>query len=250
MAQTFKVLDLQVGPRGNEAMNRYWLDNPGGFSLPLLDVATAFAQDHLNIVRIVQSSEWEHVALFIEEVLTGVSLLVNLTGFVGERAGDTLPASNAFSFPLKPIGPVIKRGGKRVPGVREADTEDELVENAGMLGLLDGVALSMYLPIDVGGNPVDMAVVRPIGSPPTSYLVSVLNGAIYRQVGTQVSRKLSRGGGTSLSGLVPHSSANLASNSNFAGYTTDAEYQADIDFWVAQRQALNGSVSEKTRTVL
>jgi len=102
---------------------------------------------------------------------------------------------------------------------------------------------------DVGGNVVSMAVARPIGNPPTTYLVSPLAGGIYRQVGSQVSRKLSRGGGTSLSGLVPHSRATAPTAAGISAYT---DQQLD-DFVIAKyqpRQALVYNPAEATRTVL
>jgi hypothetical protein len=248
MAQLIKVTDLQVGPRENQAMNRYWLNQPAGFSLSLQDIGAAFASQHIDLVRIVQAVEWEHIALFLEDVLTGTSLLLDLIGFIGQRSGDTTPASNAYSFPLKPIGPTIKRGGKRLPGVADNDANDEVVDNAGMLGLLGGVALGMWLPLDVGGNPVEMAVVRPVGSPPTSYIVSPLVGAIYRQIGTQVSRKLSRGGGTSFSSLVPQAREDFVTEADFDGFL-EPDYQEYIDAVILARQGLEYSPAEVTRIV-
>lgn len=195
MAQLFRIQDLQNGPKGNGALNRYWFDNPTSTDLTLLDVASEFADQHVDIIRLLQSVDWDHVAILIEEVLTGATALFNLIGYIGQRNSTTIPASNAWSYNTKPAGPTLKRGGKRIVGVSEQDSEDDEA-TVGMEQILNAVTPAFYAPLPVGGVALKPAIVRPVGNPVTSYIVSPVNSAIYRGIGTQVTRKLGRGSTT------------------------------------------------------
>lgn len=195
MAQLFRILDLQNGPGGNGALNRYWFDNPTATDLTLLDVASEFADQHVDIIRLLQSLDWSHVAILIEEVLTGATALFNLIGYVGQRNSSTVPASNAWSYNTKPAGPILKRGGKRIVGVSEGDSEDDEATST-MEQILNAITPAFYAPLPVNGVAVKPAIVRPVGNPVTSYIVSPVNSAIYRSIGTQVTRKLGRGSTT------------------------------------------------------
>lgn len=193
MAQLFRVIDLQNGPKGNGAINRYWFDNPSSTDVSLAAVAQEVADWHIDLVRLVQSVDWSHVALLVENVLNGATALFTLIGYIGQRNNSTTPASNAWSFNTKPAGPEIKRGGKRIVGVGEGDSEDDEA-TSGMLTILSNLAPIFYAPLPVGSVNLKPAIVRPIGNPVTSYLVSPITSAIYRGIGTQVTRKLGRGG--------------------------------------------------------
>lgn len=205
MAQLFRILDLQMGPRENECMNRYWFYNPTSETLSITNLANTFFDQHVEIMRLVQSVEWEHVAVFAENVLAaGQSILLNTTGATGVVNEDPTPASNAWSYAMKPIGPILKRGGKRIPGVSEGWTDDEVVTPGNQETAVNAMAAAFEAPLSVGGTLVEPAIVRPDDPvDPTAWIVSVVAGAVFRQIGTQVSRKLSRGGGSSLSGIVP-----------------------------------------------
>ena len=204
MAQLFYIADLQEGPSSNQAMNRYWYLNPDT-AVAAEDVGAAFANSMMELVRIVQSSAWKHNALYVNDVLNpGNSALITLIGWTGGRGPDSTPASNSWSFPMKPFGPTIKRGGKRIPGVAESDTNQEVYDNAVILGLLTAVALGLALNIPVDTADLVPVIVRELANG-TDWLVSAVTGAVFRQIGTQVSRKLSRGGGTSVGSLVAHS---------------------------------------------
>jgi len=204
MAQLFRILDLQNGPKGNGVLNRYWFDNPTGADLDLMDVAAEFADQHVDLVSLIQSSDWSHVAILIEDVLTGLTALFNLIGYIGQRANSTTPASNAWSYNTKPAGPTLKRGGKRIVGVGEGDSEDDEA-TAGMAQILNAIVPIFYAPLLVDGVPIKPSIVRPIGNPVTSYLVSPVTSAIFRGIGTQVTRKLGRGGTLTSANFVANS---------------------------------------------
>lgn len=222
MAQIFQVNDLQVGPRDNQVMNRYFLWNPDAINKTAQQVATAYWVDHGDLVRFIQGNEYRHVAIGVQELVTGNdSFLLTLLNASGLRVGDSMTAFSAYSFPCRATGPTVKKGGKRIPGIREVDSNDDVVEDTGLLALLAGIALSLFLPFDVAGTPFYNAAVRyiPVNN---SAIVAPIIAAIYRQVGSQVSRKLSRGGGTSLGSFVPAGTAEM-NNSAYAQLTNDAE---------------------------
>jgi len=235
MPQLFRIVDLQIGPRENQCMNRYWLDNETATDLDAVDVGNEFFDQHIDLVRLVQSSEWQHSAVFVEDVLEpSNSVLITVVQGGGAINSDPVPASNAWSYALKPIGPVIKRGGKRIPGVSDAWADDEVVGSGTPTAAVEGLAASFFLPILVGAVELNPAVVRPIPLVnPTEYLVSVLAGAIYRQIGTQVSRLLSRGGGTNVSSLVPFQTANKTAT-DYSGYV-ETNAPTDIANAIATR---------------
>lgn len=206
MTQLFRIVDIQVGPQNNECMNRYWFDNPGETTLTSEDVATGFIYQLMDPVRLVQSSLWDHQGVFVEDVQqpSNNTLATVILGN-GVLGGDVTPASNAWSYAMKPSGPIITRGGKRIPGVTEGWTDNEMVlagVPAEAVSILGGFFKGF---LTIGETPIYPCIVRP-ESPvnPTAWLVSYVVGAIYRQIGTQVTRKLSRGGGTSLGSLVAY----------------------------------------------
>lgn len=210
MPQLFRILDLTLGPRQNECMNRYYFDNPTTEVLTAAQVAQAFLEQHVEAVRFVQSTEWTHTAVFVENVLNAAqSALYTITGGGGAISSDPTPASNAWSYAMKPVGPEIKRGAKRIPGVAESWTDDEVVTSGAPGAAVKALASFFLAPLLVNATTINPVIVRPnLPVNPTQWIVSVVAGAIFRQIGTQVSRKLSRGGGNSSSGLI--------------GYTTGA----------------------------
>jgi len=248
MSQLFHVQDIQSGPAENGALNQYWIDNPSATDLDPEDVGVAFAQQHLDVVRLVQNQDWEHIAVLITEVLSGITALVNLVGFVGARGESTTPASNTWSFPLKPIGPTIKRGAKRLVGVGEADSEDDLATTTAA-AILSAITPTFYLPFEVGSTNVKFAIVRPNGTPPTSYLVSTVQGAIYRRIGTQVTRRLGRGGNSTSFSFVPGVVTSVTATS-YASLTADPGDWVDAAAAILDPRALLSNPDyEATRTV-
>lgn len=247
MPQLFHVQAIQEGPASNGAMNRYWYDNATFDDLDPDEVGVAVAQQHLDIVRLIQSSDWEHIAVLVTEVLSGVSALVNLIGYLGGRSTSTTPAANAWSYPLKPIGPTIKRGAKRIVGVGEADSEDDVATTT-MAAILNALTPTFYLPIDVGGTVIKPAIVRPQGTPPTSWLVSTIQGGLYRRIGTQVSRRLGRGGNSTSFSFVP-GKVTTSTATAFSPLVTDPDDWVNaINGVLAPRLLLANNDYEVTRT--
>jgi hypothetical protein len=203
MPQLFRILDFQYAPRQNEVMNRYWFDTADD-GINAVDVALAFGEQFVDLVRLIQSEEYEHIAIFVEDVLQpSNSALVTVLNGEGSVSGDAGTAFSAWSFPMKPIGPVIKRGGKRIPGVAELWSDDDVVLPGTPSAIVEAFAAVLLAPLQVSGSDLFPAIVRAIGEgAPSEYLVSLVVGAIFRQIGSQVSRKLSRGGGSSLSGMI------------------------------------------------
>lgn len=248
MAQLFKIQDVQSGPGENGAMNRYWFDNPTSTNLSLLDVATAFADQHIEIIRFIQSQDWEHVVVLIENVLNGATALYNLIGYFGTRASESTPASNAWTFPIKPIGPTLKRGGKRIVGVGEGDSSND-VPTSGMNTLLDIASLAFFAPLNVNGVTVNQAIVRPVGTPPTSYLVSNAVSSLSRGIGTQVTRKLGRGGVTTSLNFVAHQQATSTAPTSFTGVVDPDDWAAHMNQILGHRPAADPNLAEKVYTL-
>jgi len=248
MAQLFKIQDIQEGPGSNSAMNVYWLDNPSGTDKTLEAVGQSFADQMVDLVRQVQSTDWSHVALLIENVLTGAQALFTLFDYAGTRGGSTIPASNAFSFSVKPQGPTIKRGGKRLVGIAETDSEDDVV-NGAMVTLIQAIAPGFYVPLLVGSLNMYLSPVRAIGNPVTSYVVSPNASAIYRSIGTQVSRKLGRGSVSTSLAFNPHEYFELTGSSYAALVTDPDDWQDEIDSILSPRIAAVTPVTEHTITL-
>lgn len=248
MAQLFKIQDIQSGPSENSAMNVYWLDNPTGTNKTLEAVGNSFADQMVDLMRQVQSVNWEHIALLIEDVLTGTQALFNLFDYVGTRNSETTPASNAWSYSIKPQGPTIKRGGKRLVGVAEGDSAQD-VAYGGMPTLLAALTPGFYVPILVGGINMNLATVRAVGNPVSSYIVSPNTAAIYRGIGTQVTRKLGRGSVATSLAFNPHETYDLT-GSSFSSLSTDPDDWADaIDAILTPRVAAYTPAAEHTITL-
>lgn len=246
MTSLFKVQDIQQGPRANQAMNRYWYDSG---EVPLVDAiefGIALAEQITDFIRLIQSDEWEHVFLFLEDVLNPANTaLIGLSGFVGTVNGDPTPASNAWSFPLKPTGPIIKRGRKSVPGVPETWTDDELPSTSAVEAILDAASQLFTAAVLVDADVMNPVVVRePDPQEPGPYIVSPIIGSVFRQIGTQVSRKLSRGGGTGVGSLVPYGTG-TADGSDFSSLV-ETSYAETINTHVATLPA-KSLLAETTR---
>lgn len=248
MAQLFKIHDIQSGPSENGAMNVYWLDNPSATNKPLQAVGASFADNMVDIVRVIQNQDWEHIALLVTEVLSGVQALFNLFGFVGARGDESTPASNAWSYSIKPTGPTLKRGGKRLVGVGEVDHTSDVATTAAS-AILAALTPAFYVPIPVDGINMRLATVREVGSPVTSYIVSPNQAAIYRSIGTQVTRKLGRGGVATSSRFNPHETFDKTATA-FSGLTTDPDdWVGQIDSVLDPRIALSAALEEHTITL-
>lgn len=231
MPQLFRILDLQTGPKENEAMNRYHYDNPAATVMTAVEVATAFLGQVVDFLRLVQSSEWTHTALFVEDLLEpSNSVLATISGGGGNVAADASVAFSAWSYAFKPVGPTLKRGGKRIPGIAETWTDDDVVAAGGPEAAIEALAALFGAPIITGSGELNPAVVRPVPVvDPNSYIVSVILGSVYRQIGSQVSRKLSQGGGTSFSSLVPYFKASM-SGASLAGVAPGDEGPEILSF--------------------
>jgi hypothetical protein len=209
--------------------------------MDVVDVAWAFTDQHVELVRACQSSEYEHTAVYVENVLNPIeNVLADLIGYVGGRTGDPVPAFAQFSFPMRPTGPLLKRGGKRISGIRDVDQDDEIASGS-ISGILNAIAAGMVLPLNVDGSPLYHAVVRPIGNPVTSYVVSYVIGALFRQIGSQVSRKLSKGGGTGLGGLVPSLTTTRDTPISMTGFVDAEDWLEEMDTILSLRGSLGAT---------
>lgn len=227
MAKLFRVEHLMQGASSQDCMNRYWYNHNGNEDITAEQVAEKFAESIGVAFKAMSSLEWVQTAVFVAEVLAGADAhLLQLTNGQGIQGGDAAASFNTFSFFMKPVGPTIKRGGKRIGGVAEPATDDDLAATT-WGAILAAFAELLVLGLETEeGISVNPAIVRETD---TSWIVSELVGASYRQVSTMRSRLLSRsGGGTALIARAPGSVATLAYGS-LATVTTDAEVATFIE---------------------
>jgi len=201
MASLFRIEHLQKGARDQDLLNRYWYYTPSGTTIPALNMAVGFMDTVGTGLKAIQNQEFSQVAVACTEVLAGANdALLTVVDGDGNQSGDGRASYDSYSFYMKPTGPIIKRGGKRIAGVAEtradddvanADWDDDLALFATMLA--SGILLD-------GSIAIIPAIVRKTA---TSWIISQVFTALYRQLSTCRSRLLSRsGGGTGLQSLA------------------------------------------------
>ncbi len=125
--------------------------------------------------------------VFDNPVTTGTGLVTT---------GDSLPSFNTWSFQLRPINKSIRWGRKGFAGVPEAQTEgnDPTAGTLGLLGVLGAqLASNLIAPTLEQFNP-RVARINPASVIPFIPLAVPIAEAIYRRLGTQLSR--ARGSGS------------------------------------------------------
>ncbi len=194
MAQLFKLYDVQQYDSSELGLNRYWFWNPSATEVSAQAVGEAFVNDWLDTIRGIQSQWVDHLDIGVEEVIEGVdTALVNVLSGVGSRGGNSQPSFTQFSFYLRPVGPVIKRGGKRYMGVSEDDTNNNVA--TGTIGnQLENVRQLLMTGLQAGTVDLVHAVVRRfLSGGSVFYRVSPVVGAAYRAISTQRSRLAGNG---------------------------------------------------------
>lgn len=244
--QLFYLLDIQQNiVDANSWLNRYWFFNPSSTDVASEDVAISFITTWMNVARSMQSGETTHNNVYVKEVIGGLDeFLGNVSGGGGVRTGDASPDFTQYSFYAKPAGPVIRRGGKRMGGVAEGDTNN----NTATAGV--GTYLAYFAALLAGGLEVDElflthVIERNMGGEPVEHLISPVIGGAFRQISTQRSRLLSTGSSIpTFVGLVP----GAVTADNLAGFV-EADYQAIVDDLAAAKAAAP-SVAEQVVTQL
>jgi len=193
MSSLFRVEHLQQGASDQDCMNRYWYYNPGSATVTAAGVGLAFGNTLGAALKAIQSVEWTQAAVAVTEVLSGVdTALITLVNGAGIQSGDCRASYDTFSYYVKPVGPILKRGGKRIGGIPEGQCDDDEA-NTDFVDNLAAFAAILNAALVVSGTDVFPAIVR--GSSEAGWIISPLVAALYRQLSTCRSRLLSRSGG-------------------------------------------------------
>lgn len=227
MASLFRIKLFQTGARDQPLLNRFWYYTPSGVAIPTTDVASTFANWVCAGLKLIQSQEFVQVAVEVVEVLEpGLPFLANLTNGAGNQSGDGRASYDTWSFFLKPTGPILKRGGKRIAGVAENQADDD-VANTDFVDNLVAFATLLASGLTTEAGPVIVpAIVRETA---TTYLISQVYAGIYRQLSTQRSRLLSQASGGGLQRMEVYAEEGEVELPTYAGIDTNAESLALLE---------------------
>lgn len=163
--QIYQVTDNQLFPTGELMQNVYfYADEPASGSAE--DLSLAFNNDMLTgVIRDLQSSQLTHQSIAVQCLGDPSDFYVRvLTGAVGGRGADCLPAFNAINFTLRSNSRAVRPGSKRVGGLPDDTalyTNGQVVDSA-MLGFLEDIRVAMSAPVSAAGGDYSPVIVKRI----------------------------------------------------------------------------------------
>jgi hypothetical protein len=179
--QIYQLTDNQRFPTGEIVQNVYFFADEGA-SGSAEDLTLAFNNDMLTgIIRDLQSDDFEHISVEAHSLGAFDDFYVRvLTGAVGGRSGDCLPAFNAINFTLRTSSRAVRPGSKRIGGLPDETTlylNGQVVDSA-MLGFMEDIRVAMATVINAGEGDYTPVVVKRIPVAATED-----HGAYYRLPG-------------------------------------------------------------------
>lgn len=167
-----------------------------------VDPADASSSD--QIIGLLETNVLDLTAVLVSDQFTWTSVaaknIMSVSDFdelpyvnPGLVSGDYMPTFVAFGFILKRALRLCNNGRKAFAGVPESSVVDGVVTDTGILGDLGLLAAGLGATVSGGGVTYEPVIYRKPSPDHVNGLSFATNGALYKRVTTQNSRKIGRG---------------------------------------------------------
>lgn len=191
---------------GQKVLNVYFYRltaTPAGFT-GAQDVAQAYEDQMLPAVRAAQTTDVLHQSVRARNLFDETDAAELLFSAPGTSGTDSAGTFEAYPFRLVGNNAAVRAGAKRIPGVDTAVVTDGVVDNVGILSVLNALATKMgdILTFGVGVGFIEPVIVKRLlvgsnyvlPSSAAEAVISVVTEVLFDALVTsQTSRKVGRG---------------------------------------------------------